>query len=85
MKLEAKIFKGAKIVMEDEAIFNGQGKFQQQLERCLITLCKNMSISVPIWVGKNTREFVRFKWTSFNEDQFFDKVFFDRFEIRLIE
>jgi hypothetical protein len=85
MKLEAKIFKGKKILMEDEAIFSGQGKFQQQLEQCLITLCKNMSISVPIWVGKNTREFVRFKWTSFNEDQFFDKVFFDRFEIRLIE
>lgn len=85
MKLEAKIFKGTKIIMEDEAIFSGQGRFQKQLEHCLITLCKNMSISVPLWVGKNTREFIRFKWTSFNSDQFFDKVFFDRFEIRLIE
>lgn len=85
MKLNAKIMKGAQIVIEDEAVFNGQGRYQQQLEHCLIELCKNMGISVPMWIGKNTREFVRFKWTSFNADQFFEKVYFDRFEIRLIE
>ncbi len=85
MKLEAKIMKGSHMIMEDEVVFNGQGRFQQQLESCLIEICKKMSISVPIWIGKNTREFVRFKWTSFNSDQFLEKVFFDRFEIRLLE
>lgn len=85
MKLQAKLVKGAKIIMEDEAVFNGNGGFQQQLEHSLIELCKNMGISVPMWLGKNTREFVRFKWTAFNSDQFYDKVWFDRFEIRLVE
>lgn len=85
MKLQAKLVKGNKVIMEDESVFNGKGGFQQQLENSLIELCKNMGISVPMWLGKNTREFVRFKRTSFNSDQFFEKVWFDRFEIRLVE
>jgi hypothetical protein len=40
---------------------------------------------VPLWLTKNTREYVRFRRTSFNADQFFNTVHFDRFEIRIIE
>ncbi len=85
MKLHAKILKGTMIIKEEEAIFSGQGRFQKQLEQCLVELCKTMGISVPMWLGKNTREFVRFKWTIFHADQFFEPVMFDQFEIRLID
>lgn len=83
MKLIAKLYKGTAVIMEEESVLKGEGKFQKQLEQSLIELCKNMGISVPMWLGKNTREFSRFKWTTFNSDQFFDPVSFDRFEIRL--
>ena len=85
MKLNAKIIKGTAILMEEEAVFTGQGRFQKQLEASLIEVCGKLGIPVPLWVSKNTREFVRFKWTAFNSDQFFEPVRFDRFEIRLME
>jgi len=85
MKLHAKIMKGSQIIMEEEAILSGQGRFHQQLEYSFVELCRNMGISVPMWIGKNTREFARFRRTSFNSDQFFDKVSFDRLEIRLFD
>ncbi len=85
VKLTAKIYKGTAIIMEQESVLNGQGGFQSQLEHSLIELCKNMGISVPMWLGKNTREFARFKWTAFNADQFYEQVSYDRFEIRLEE
>jgi len=85
VKLNAKIIKGTAILMEEEAVFTGQGRFQKQLEASLIEVCGKLGIPVPLWVSKNTREFVRFKWTAFNSDQFFEPVRFDRFEIRLME
>lgn len=85
MKLNAKIIKGTAILMEEESVLNGQGRFQKQLEASLVEVCGKLGISVPLWVGKNTREFVRFKWTAFHADQFFEPVRFDRFEIRLEE
>jgi hypothetical protein len=85
VKLIAKTMKGTMIVMEDESVLEKEGRFQKQLEASLIEVCKKMDIPVPMWLGKNTREFVRYKWTSFNSDQFFEPVQFDRFEIRLEE
>lgn len=85
MKLNAKIIKGTAILMEEESILNGQDRFQKQLETSLVEVCGKLGIPVPLWVGKNTREFVRFKWTAFQADQFFEPVRFDRFEIRLME
>ena len=85
MKLYGKVLKGRMIIVDKESVLDGTGRFQQQLERSLVEVCRELGIPVPIWVGKNTREFVRFKWTSFNADQFMEKVSFDRFEIRLEE
>jgi hypothetical protein len=51
----------------------------------LLEVCRLLSVEVPLWLTKNTREYVRFRRTSFNADQFFNAVHFDRFEIRIIE
>lgn len=82
MKLQAKIIKGTKTFAEEELFFSENENFQKQLEQCFIGLCKKLEISVPIWLKKNTREFVRFGRTSFNSDQFLEPVDFDRFEIK---
>lgn len=83
MTLTGRIYKGKMLLMEDSSVLSGEGRFQKQLEQSLIELCRKMGISVPMWLGKNTREFARFRWTAFQSDQFFDPVNFDRFEIRL--
>ncbi|AGC67320.1 hypothetical protein Cst_c02960 [Thermoclostridium stercorarium subsp. stercorarium DSM 8532] len=83
MKLTGRIYRGRVLLMEDEYALSGEGKFQKQLEQSLVELCRKMGISVPMWLGKNTREFARYRWTSFQNDQFLEPVNFDRFEIRL--
>jgi hypothetical protein len=58
--------------------------YTERLERCLLSLCRELGIPVPLWLNKNTREFVRFKRTFFFSEQFEEKVGFDRFEIRVV-
>lgn len=84
MRMSGKLIKGTTTL--DEKIYeleDTQGSYQDQLERCLVEICCLLNIEVPIWLKKNTREYVRFKRTSFNADQFFNPVIFERFEIRI--
>ncbi|HEX3029044.1 MAG TPA: hypothetical protein VHT34_07040 [Clostridia bacterium] len=75
---ETKIIKEAFVEQKDESV-----SFHDQLEECLVNLCKELEISVPIWLKKNTTEFGAFHKTFFSNEQFIDKVKFDRFEIRI--
>lgn len=84
MKMSGKIIKGTTTLMERTyEIDDMEGTYQDRLEKCLVELCALLSIEVPIWLTKNTREYVRFRRTSFNADQFFNPVVFERFEIKL--
>ncbi len=56
--------------------------FTTRLERCLVDLCHQLNIPMPLWMEKNTREFARFHQTIFFAEQFSDPIFFDRFQIR---
>ncbi len=55
------------------------------LDLCLLNLCQDMAVPVPIWLEKNSRQFKRFGMTSFYPDQFADKVNFDFFQIKWVE
>ncbi|NSW91126.1 MAG: hypothetical protein HPY74_10735 [Firmicutes bacterium] len=84
MKLAGKLIKGTKIAKK--AFFeknDNSMSYTDMLEECLIGLCKELDIPVPIWMKKNTHEFAAFQRTFFSNDQFAEKVNFDRFEIRL--
>jgi hypothetical protein len=84
MRITGKLVKGTTIL--DEKVYemeNGKGSYQDRLEKCLLEICRLLNIEVPLWLSKNTREYVRFKRTSFNADQFFNPVMFDRFEIKV--
>jgi len=78
--LEGKIVKNYNAVSEDETL-----SFHGMLESCFLDLCKNLEIPIPIWMKKNTRELGMFRRTFFTPEQFIEKVWFDRFEIRLGE
>lgn len=84
MKIIGKLIKGTAIISEkvvDKE--DNKSSFKELLEGNLIALCKELDISVPLWLKRNTTEFVRFRRTSFTKDQFIDCVKFDRFEIKL--
>lgn len=84
MKLFGKIIKDTRIIKQ--AVVEKDDKntsFRDLLEECLILLCKDMDIQVPLWLKNNTTEFVRFHRTFFTKDHFVENIKFDKFEIRI--
>lgn len=86
MTLTGKIYIENKRIKEAASVDNDEGhSFKDKLEKCLIDLCAELDIPVPLWLKKNTRELAVFRKTFFSSEQFIDKVWFDRFEIKLGE
>lgn len=85
MKLEGKVFR-ANLVLQESTYEQADtgGKFVPQLERCLVELCHQLEVPIPLWLEKNTHEFARFHQTIFFAEQFTEKIRFDRFQIRWI-
>ncbi len=86
MKLEGKIFR-ANLMIADAVVERGEvsGSFVKDLEACFILLCRELEVPIPLWLDKNTHEFARFRQTIFFEEQFTEKVLFNRFQIRLLK
>ena len=85
MQLEGKTFK-MNAVLQIHVVEHSHQEvsFVKELDEALVRLCREMNVPFPLWLSKNTREFAAFHQTTFFEDQFSDKVPFDRFMIRLI-
>ena len=84
MKLYGKLIKQTKIIKEVVAEQNDEAvAFRDQLEQCLIQVCKELDIQVPLWLKKNTKEFVNHHRTFFTSEHFVEKISFDKFEIRI--
>ncbi|NLM73528.1 MAG: hypothetical protein GX184_05810 [Clostridiaceae bacterium] len=84
MKITGKLIKGT--VVLDEKVYevnDAAGSYQDRLEKCLVEVCGLLNIEVPMWLSRNTKEYVRFRRTSFYADQFFNPVLFERFEIKV--
>ena len=85
MTLSGKLFIEGKLIRENEiSIDDDEMSFREKLEGCLIEICSQFDIPVPLWLKKNTRELGIFRRTFFSREQFIDKVWFDKFEIRLV-
>jgi len=84
LTLIGKLHVGGKLVKQGDAVDDDPEKsFRDKLERCLIELCSQMDIPVPLWLKKNTRELAIYRRTFFSSEQFIEKVWFDKFEIIL--
>lgn len=84
MKLYGRLVTRGKLLKEAWAVpQNENGDFREQLEECLIAVCKELDVEVPIWLKKNTTEFGLYRKTSFNSDHFGETISFDRLEIQL--
>ena len=84
MKMNGRLFFGPSVLKETTAeVADDDGKYQDRLENLLVAVCRELGVSVPMWLSKNTKEYVRFRRTSFGNDQFLDPVLFDRMDIRV--
>lgn len=84
MTLNGKIFVEGKLIKEAAAQDEDEGhSFRDKLETCLVDLCALLDIPVPLWLKKNTRELAVFRRTFFSSEQFIEKIWFDKLEIKL--
>ena len=83
MKFTGRLIKGTRILKTVTCENNTGGSLHAVMENSLITICKDLDISVPIWLKKNTSEFAIFRRTSFDSSQFNEQVGFERFELRM--
>lgn len=84
MTLNGKLFLDGRLVKEASSNTPEEGaSFRDKLEKCLLGLCSELDIPVPLWLKKNTRELAIFRRTFFTGEQFMEKVWFDKFEIVL--
>jgi len=84
LRLSGKLIKDTNIIKEKIVEINDDTlSYTDLLEACLIALCKELDIQVPIWLRKNTSEFVMHRKTSFLKDQFMEDIIFDRFEMKV--
>lgn len=87
IKVEGRIYRGNRLkeLVVSEASAPEDTRFSALLERCLIDICRQMDIALPLWMDRNTHEFARYRQTVFTAEQFMDEIRFDRFQIRLLE
>lgn len=84
MKLHGKIIKDRKIIKAATVENNDDSlPYRDALEQCLINLCRELDIQVPMWLRNNTAEFVNYRRTIFAEEHFVEKIKFDKFEIKV--
>jgi hypothetical protein len=84
MIVNGKLFIENRLVREARSEDNDEGHdFREKLQNCLTELCSQLEIPVPLWLKKNTRELGIFRKTFFTSEQFIERVWFDKFEIKL--
>lgn len=86
MKLYGKLLKERKIIREEVAVNIDENlSFHDKLESCLVEVCSKLECQVPLWLEKNTKEFVLYRKTFFPREQFIETPWFDKLEIRMEE
>ncbi len=86
MVLEGRTFISNRLIQLKEVHYeNPEVSFSVELSEAIIILCREMDIPVPLWMKKNTHEFAAFHQTIFFDEQYPDKVKFDKFQIKMLE
>lgn len=84
MRLYGKIVRDRAIIKEAVVESTGQEQaLRDALEYCLIKVCRELDIPVPMWLKNNTAEFANYRRAIFTQEHFVEKITFDKFEIKV--
>jgi len=53
--------------------------------KCIDQICDKLELQRPVWLDNNVRDFQKFSFVRFTQDNFIDSIEFDYLEIRIIE
>ena len=84
MIMEGTLYKGKAVYVQEhiESDDADGESYSARLEACLRSFCQLVDAPLPLWMEKNTREYSRYRQTTFYRDQFLEPVAFDRMQIR---
>jgi len=81
LKICGTIIKNTKIVREEIVYSDIEQSYQENLKHCIREICEKMDIASPYWLPHNVKEYNKRKKTTFNEHNFMEELYFDRFVI----
>ncbi|WKY46596.1 hypothetical protein Q5O24_09400 [Eubacteriaceae bacterium ES3] len=85
-RIWGKLIKRNKFIKESVVeIDDHTTSIDEKVETALENFCQQFDLEKPIWFDKNTKELSNFSKTSFREDQFMESIWFDYFEIEIID
>lgn len=85
IKLWGKIITNNKIISQEIFTCEETFEYEEELKKCIIELCYRFDIQKPYWLRKNLLEYNKIKKTAFNQDNFIEEIYFDKFEIEVLE
>lgn len=84
-RIWGKLMKDNKMIQEEIVVSNSQKEYEKDLEICIKEICNRLDISNPYWLPTNYKEFERMNKTTFNEDNFMEDIYFDKFIIEELD
>ena len=81
LKIWGKLIYDNRIIKDEVSVSEIEGNYQENLKACLSELCYKLDISTPYWLKSNINEYNRRHKTSFDENNFIDEIYFDKFMI----
>ncbi|MDP4177995.1 MAG: hypothetical protein Q8900_06585 [Bacillota bacterium] len=81
LRIWGKLYKNNKIIKNEVSISDVVKDYNENLNDCITDLCYKMDIERPYWLKRNIDEYIRRNKTIFDENNFINKIDFDRFII----
>lgn len=85
MKVEFSLYRGKILLQTEIEECNDYSiPFNMRLQNCLEKFCRKCDADLPIWMSNNTKELAAFHLTTFSEEHFLRKPFFDRLVLKFL-
>lgn len=81
LKIWGKLIKDNRIIVDEVSMSQLEDDYQENLKMCITELCYKFDIETPYWLKSNIHEYNKRHKTSFDENNFIEEIYFDKFMI----
>ena len=81
LKIWGKLIKDNRIIVDEVSMSQLEDNYQENLKMCITELCYKFDIATPYWLKSNIQEYNKRLKTSFDENNFIEEIYFDKFMI----
>jgi len=81
LKICGTLIKDNRIIKDEVSMSETEDSYQENLKMCITELCYKFDVATPYWLKSNINEYNRRHKTSFDENNFIEEIYFDKFII----